>query len=151
LLGNDLAMARTTRLSAGIDQTLTPHVRVSALYSRVRAIDVLRGENLNAPIAGVRPDPTFANEIEVVSDAAQRTDQLQAGLNINLASKSSSKGLVNWQRTTMRVTYYLAKATNDSDGPFSPPPNGNLATEWGPTLGDRRHRLTASMTTTALK
>ncbi len=151
LLGDDLVMARTTRLSAGVDQTLTPHLRVSALYSRVRASHVLRGNNLNAPVAGLRPDPAFANVIAVVADAESRADQLQAGITVNLANKASSTGLFNWRRTTMRLTYYLAKATNNSDSAFSPPPNGVLSTEWGPSAGDRRHRLTTSVTTTALK
>jgi Carboxypeptidase regulatory-like domain len=151
LLGPSLVLPRTMRISAGIDQTLTPHLRISALYSRVRAASVLRGENLNAPVGGVRPDPAFANVIDVVSDAEQHSDQLQSTLTINLASKSSSKGTLNWHRTTMRVTYYLAKVSNNSDGAFAPPPQATLATEWGPAAGDRRHRLTTSVTTTALK
>src|SRR6185436_20179492 len=114
LLGDDLVMARTFRISAGVDQTLSPHLRVSALYSRTRFSSVLRGLNQNAPVAGVRPNPAFANVIAVQADAEAHNDQLQTGVTVNLANKSSSQGRVNFRRTTMRVTYYLAKATNNS-------------------------------------
>src|SRR6185295_6815977 len=50
---------------------------------------VLRGENLNAPVGGVRPDPAFANVIAVASDAEQRQDQLQTTVTVNLNSKAS--------------------------------------------------------------
>jgi hypothetical protein len=62
LLGGDLMMARNTRLSAGIDQQITKVFRVGAVYSNVHAAGVFVGHNLNAPVDGIRPDPTFANE-----------------------------------------------------------------------------------------
>jgi len=150
-LGSGIIMPRVFRLSAGIDQTLTPKLRVSALYSRTRQAGIFRGDNLNAPVSGVRPNPEFANIIAVVSDAQTNTDQLQAGVNVNLASKAGAGAPVNWHRTTMRLTYYLAKVTNNSDGAFSPPPLGTIATEWADSLADRRHRLQASVTTTAIR
>jgi hypothetical protein len=146
-------MVRTFRLSAGVDRTLTPQVRVSVTYSNARSVDVFRGLNLNAPVNGVRPDPAFANVIEVVSDARIHTQTLGTTLNVNLApnARAASQPRWNWRRTTARVSYWLSKAENDTDGPFNVPSSGSLATEWGPSIGDRRHRLQASINSQALK
>jgi hypothetical protein len=72
LLSEDLPMVRNTRLSAGIDQTLSPRVRLGANYAYTRGTGLLRGENLNAPTLGARPDPAFVNIVQVVADAASR-------------------------------------------------------------------------------
>lgn len=146
VLGGGLQMARTTRVSAGIDQTLTPKVRVSVLYSHTRAANVLRGVNLNAPVGGVRPDPGFANVIAVTSDARTATDGVQTTLNVNLTPKGAARARWNWRRTTFRMSYFLARSRNNSDGAFSVPASGTLATEWAPASNDRRHRVTASVT-----
>ena len=73
LLDPNVSMIRVMRVSAGIDQTLTPRVRFSATYSAVRASNSLRGLNLNAPVNGVRPNRAFANIFEAVSDAGTRS------------------------------------------------------------------------------
>ena len=75
-------------MSTGIDQTLTPKLRVSLSYMAVRGVDVLRGANLNAPDLArgrIRPDAAFANVIALSSDAESHTDQLSATVNVNLA------------------------------------------------------------------
>jgi hypothetical protein len=153
VLGDDVEMSRTFRVSAGIDRTLTQKVRVNASYSRVRALDVLRGRNLNAPVTGVRPDTAFANEIEVVSDARSVSHQLSTTLNVNFAGgmRNASQPRWNWHRSTVRFSYWIAKAKNNTDGAFSAPASGTLDTEWGPTPGDRRHRMSASLSTQALR
>ena len=38
------------------------------LYNYIHLQQQPRGRNLNAPVNGVRPDPRFANVIEVVTD-----------------------------------------------------------------------------------
>ncbi|PYR54173.1 MAG: hypothetical protein DMF91_27265 [Acidobacteria bacterium] len=153
LLGDDVQMIRTRRLSTGIDQTLSPKLRLSITYSNVRQADLLRGLNLNAPVNGIRPDPAFANVIEVVSDASAHTQQLATTLNLNLAPPGRATSLPrwNWRRTNARLTYWVAKAENNTDGAFNVPSSGTLSTEWGPSLGDRRHRVSAQINTQALK
>lgn len=83
LLGPGLQMARNSRVSAGIDQALTRMIRVNATYAHVEGSHLLRGDNLNAPVDGLRPDPRFVNVIEVVDDARQRQDTLNIGAVIN--------------------------------------------------------------------
>ena len=153
VLGETVEMPRTYRVSAGIDQTITPKIRVSIAYTSARASRLFRGDNLNAPQDGVRPDPTFANVVAVASDARSRSQQLATTLNVNLAggTRGANRPLWNWRRSTVRLSYWLGENSNQSTGPFSVSPSGSLATEWGPGPEDRRHRMSASITTQALR
>src|SRR5262249_18684131 len=151
LLGPDVQMVRVQRVSAGIDQTINAKVRFNASFQSVRFADLLRGQNLNAPVNGVRPDPNFANVIQTVSDGVQHSDQLSTTLNVNLAGgvRNAAAALWNPRRTTIRITYWLARANNNVDGAFIVPPSGMLATEWGSTSGDRRHRYLIALNSQA--
>jgi hypothetical protein len=153
LLSPDGQMARTLRFSVGIDQTLSPKVRVTATYSNLRFGSQPRGLNLNPLVAGVRADPAFANEIEVVTDASQHTQQWQGDINVNLAGGVRNASRLRWnpRRTTLRLQYRYGRSFNNTDGAFTPPPSGTLATEWAPAPGDRRHRIVGSVTTQALR
>jgi len=151
-LSPDLRLPRNVRLSLGIDQAITPRVRLSVVYSRLRFSEILRGRNMNVPVNGARPDPTFANVIEVTSDGQQHTDQVQTTLSVNLTPRGkASGGLINWRRATMRGGYTIGKVNNNSDGAFVVPSSGSLDTEWGPALADRRHRANFSITSQAIK
>ena len=153
LLGPDVQMGRVLRVSAGIDQTLSPKVRVNASFQSVRFADQMRGRNLNIPINGVRPDPGFANVIETVSDGALHSDQLSATLNLNFAAGARNAGAASWnpRRTTLRIAYWIARSRNNFDGPFVVPPSGTLDAEWGPAPGDRRHRYQIVLNSQAVK
>jgi hypothetical protein len=139
LLSPEVQLPRTTRVGVGVDQTLSRHLRVSVGYYDEHDARMLRGQNLNAPIDGLRPDPALANVIAVVSDAAFRGQQLQTNLTIDLAP-----------RATVRASYTFSKQMIDTDGPFTVSPSGSLATEWGPASFNRRHRLAASVTSQAI-
>jgi hypothetical protein len=110
---------------------------VSATYSHLRGSRLARGVNLNAPIGGVRPDPAFASQIEVVSDAASRQHQLQLDASIHPGAllPISNGPRVSWKRITVFANYTLASLRNNTDGPFTVSPTGVLATEWGPAAG----------------
>jgi hypothetical protein len=146
-LGSDFKSPRLTRISAGIDEAFTKLVRVAATYSYTRGTSVARGLNLNAPVDGVRPDPTLANIVEVVSDGQSRQHQLALDATINpgaLMAVSSTAPLVSWKRTTLFANYVLAKLEDNTDGAFSLPATGVLATEWGPGANDIRNRFNAA-------
>jgi hypothetical protein len=83
LLSNGLQMARNTRFSAGVSRTLIPALQVNALYQHVEGQHLLRGNNLNSPIDGVRPDPSYANVVEVLGDARSQQDSVQLGAVFN--------------------------------------------------------------------
>src|SRR5262249_3090444 len=129
--------------SAGIDQGLLNVIRVSGTYSYQRGSRLSRGLNLNAPDGGARPDPTFRNIIEVVSDAASRQHQFQLDANVNPGAllPAFNGPRISWKRTTLFLNYTLAKLTNNTDGPFSVPSTGELDADWGPAGNDIRHRL----------
>jgi hypothetical protein len=153
LLGPDVQMGRSKRFSAGMDQALTPKIRVSAIFQSIRFVEQLRGTNLNPKINGVRTDPDFANVIQTVSDGEQHLDTVATTWTLNLAGGVRNASAARWnpRRTTFRATYWLARGNNNYDGAFVAPPSGTLATEWGPSPGDRRHRYNVSVNTQALK
>ena len=72
LIGDEFHLQRNLRYSAGIDQVLTPRVRMNLLYNYIHLQQQPRGRNLNAPVNGVRPDPNFANVIESITDTEIR-------------------------------------------------------------------------------
>jgi hypothetical protein len=155
LLSDDVQLPRTSRLSAGIDQRIPKaRVQLSAVYAYQRGSDQYRGNNVNAPVDGVRPDPTFGNVIEVLSDASSRQHQLQTALTVNpgaLMPLAPSAPRINWRRTTLFVNYTLATHSNHADGPFSLPASGRLAGEWGPAASDVRHRFNTSLNNQIVK
>ena len=83
LLTDDLQMQRTFRVSVGFDRAITKMVRVNALYAHTKGDNVMRGLNLNNPVNGIRPDPTFSNIVEVVGDAWSRANTVNVGATIN--------------------------------------------------------------------
>jgi hypothetical protein len=134
VLGHDYQLPRIMRVSAGLDQALFKATRVAATYSYQRSARLARGLNVNEPVNGLRPNPAFANIVDVVSDAAARQHQLQVDANINPGAllPAFNGPLVSWKRTTVFLNYTLAKVDSNTDGPFSIPATGNLADEWGP-------------------
>ncbi|HZR24705.1 MAG TPA: TonB-dependent receptor, partial [Vicinamibacterales bacterium] len=138
LLDSSFATPRIARVSAGVDQRFRRVNSVSVTYSYQRGSRLARGENLNIPTNGVRPEQTFANIIDVVSDAASIQHQLQFDASINpgaLIPLPRNSPLINWKRTTVFANYQLASVRNNTDGPFSVSPTGTLDTEWGPSIG----------------
>lgn len=153
LLDPNLRMERYLRFSAGIDRTLSPKVRLSLSYATSRVGNQLRGENLNAPLDGVRPDPRLANIIQVVSDASTHSYDIVPDVNFNLAGGDRSANQARWnlKRTVIRFNYRYHHVYNNSDGAFSPPPSGSLRDQWAPAPGDTRHRFRGSVSTQALR
>jgi hypothetical protein len=137
-LGPNYDAPRTTRFSTGIDQAIRKVSRVSVTYSYLRGSRLARGLNVNPVIDGVRADPRFANVIDVVSDAASRQHELRFDASINpgaMLPLPASAPRIDWKRTTVFANDTLSSLQNNTDGPFSPPPTGTLATEWGPANG----------------
>lgn len=149
----DLKMERWHRFSAAVDRTLSPKVRVSMTYSMGRFGNQLRGLNLNAPVNGARPDPAFANIIQVVPDASSHNYDLTPDLNINFAGGLRNATPARWnpKRTVIRFNYRFHRGYNNSDGAFSVPPTGSLDDQWSIAPGDVTHRLRGSVSTQALR
>jgi hypothetical protein len=136
LLGSGVALPEGRTASVGVDEMLTPALRVNASYTYRRASRLSRGRNLNAPVGGVRPDPLFSNVIEVESDAASRTHSLNLG---------GALLAIGWHRTILAANYTFMSSRSNTTGAFALSANGDdLAAEWGPVAP--RHRFGASLT-----
>lgn len=92
LLADDRAMAYSQRLSAGIAQVISRRINTNVLYSYGYRYELLVGRNLNAPVNGVRPDPTFANVVLASSDGKGRQHNVNLSLNLNLSPMGGPAG-----------------------------------------------------------
>ena len=101
LLGDDLQMIRYNRLSAGVSQTINSRLNVGATYQYSRGRNLLVGRNLNAPVNGVRPDPTFANVVEADSLGRMRDHLLSTNASLSFFAPSAPNGspkFFDWKR-----------------------------------------------------
>ena len=126
---------------------------MNVLYNYIHLIEQPRGENLNAPVNGVRPDPAVANMVETVTDAEIRRHELFVNFNLSLVAPSpaTNKARVNWRRVGLTFAYAKIRARNNSDGAFAVPPSGTPATEWGPGPADRPYRINLSVVSTQVR
>lgn len=137
LLGDQFELPRITRVSAGVDQGIAKNTRIAATFSYQRGARLARGLNLNPIVNGIRPDQSFANVIEAVSDAASRQRQLQIDANVNPGAllPAFNGPRISFKRTTVFMNYTLASTRSNTDGAFAPPASGDPAGEWGPSTG----------------
>jgi hypothetical protein len=166
VLGDDLTMQRSRRFSAGIDQTVTSQVRFNVTYAYIRGDRAWRGQNLNHPIDGLRPDPAFGNVVQVTADGRSRQHSMTTSFNVNLARPAGPgpggaggrdgptlNGVAlappppgfgggsggprwDWRRVTLNGFYTTGRFDNNSDGAFSLPATGLLDEDWGPSPQD---------------
>jgi hypothetical protein len=137
-MADGLAMQRTQRVSAGVEHRLTQQVRLRLNVFGQFVSDRARSLNVNAPIGGVVPDPSFRRITEIRSVGRARSKGLDASVRANSANRRSS--------TLLRYRY--TRAWNDADGALSLPADSrDLEAEWGPASNDVRHRIFASWRT----
>jgi hypothetical protein len=158
LLSPDLHFQHYRRLSTGIDQVVSPKLRVSTSYSYVLGDNLWRGDNLNLLVNGARPDASFSNIVQVVNDAGSHQHQLTTNFQFNLAGNASQPNPFNqsgprfsWKRLAVNGTYTLGSFRNDADNRFWVPPTGDLNLEWGPAPGDVRHRVNMGISSQQVK
>jgi hypothetical protein len=149
----DYKLSRNYRYSAGVDQAISPRFRVNVLYNYIHLQQQPRGRNLNAPVDGVRPDPRYANVIEVVTDTEIRRHEVFVNSTIMLAAPSPALQAkrFNWRRLSMNAGYMFLRARNNSNGFFAVPPSGNVADDWGPGPADSPYRIQLTMTSTQFR
>ena len=152
LLG-DFNLQRNVRYAAGLDQVLSPRVRFNVLYNWIHLQQQPRGENLNPLVNGVRPDPNYGNIIAVVTDTQIRRHEVFVNSTIALAPPSPAlqQARVNWRRMNVQAGYTFIRAQNNSGGPFTPPPTGNVEDDWGPGPQDAPYRFNIVATGTQLR
>src|SRR6185503_17746147 len=147
LLDAGYLLPRITRVSGGIDQVVMRVSRVALTYSYQQGARLARGQNLNALVNGLRPNPVFRNIVQAVSDAESRQHQIQFDGTLNPgALLPAFKGpRISFKRTTMFINYTATRLRNNTDGAFAIPATGNLQAEWGPAANDVRQRANISL------
>ncbi len=140
---SDLSLPGGHRLALGVERTLSENSRLNLSYNRGWGRGQLRGRNLNAPVNGVRPDPQWANVIELTGDARSSSQQLHV---------IYSLVRMDLRRLFAVANYSLSQTRTNTAGPFAVAPGGDdLDAEWGPAAFDVRHRFGASFSLAPFK
>ncbi len=118
--------------SVGLERPLTTWADFRADYMWTRGDNTLRSINVNAPINGVRPDPTVGNISEIQSSGKRASDRATMALNMRYAPR----------RILGMVRYQFGSQRNYADGALSlPSDSNNPDRDWGPAAQDVRHRI----------
>ena len=132
----NLGMPSNRRYSLGVDQPLGKFVRWRATVSRQTGANLFRSRNVNAPVDGVRPDPSVLIVRELESTARSLNESVQTDLFVTYPRR----------RLSANVSYVYGRALGEIDGAFSLPPDSvDVTSEWGPARGDARHRMNISL------
>ena len=108
----DLEQPQLLEAIAGVEQTLPGEVRVNAMYIRRRGSNLMRGVNVNAPLAnGLRPDPLSGTVTEIQSVGRSQLDAIS--LNVNYARPQ--------QRLFLAANYTFGRSIDETDSLFSLP------------------------------
>jgi hypothetical protein len=127
-----ISMQTAERVSVGVEHRFTRALRLQISGFGQFTQDRLRSLNVNAPIAGVRPDPAYDRITEVRSTGRARSAGFDASL----------RGSWRDDLASGMVRYRYAQAWNDADGALSLPADSrNPDAEWGPSSADVRHRI----------
>jgi Carboxypeptidase regulatory-like domain len=122
----------TLQSSISVERLLPGKITLTTAYINTRSLHLLRSRNINAPLNGVRPDPTQGNIFEYESNGVLNQNQLIVFANTRLNPKF-----------TIFSNYSLGMTKSDTDGAGSfPADNYNLAQEYGRAGIDVRHRFT---------
>ncbi len=136
--GTNLSMPFTRRVTLGFEQPIGRGLRARAAYSRQTGHQLFRSRDVNAPIDGVRSDPTLRNITQLESTGRSRNESLETGFSYNYQPR----------RLSVNLTYVFGEAFNETDGAFTLPPDSNdLSGEWGYSRQHIPHRLNASFNT----
>lgn len=131
LLGPSTLSPYLFQASFSVEHPLFQTLRGTLEYRYLRGVHLFRALDVNAPVAGVRPDPNLFQERVVESNALLRSNALIASL------QASIKKAVKF-----KAQYTLSRSDDDTDGPLVLPADSrNLGPEWGRSSFDMRHRF----------
>ena len=85
-------------MNAGVERTLTKNSRLNVTYSAGWGRDLLRGQNLNYPVDGVRPNPELANDVALAADASSKAQSV--GVMFSLVR-------MDWKRTFFNAELHV--------------------------------------------
>jgi hypothetical protein len=138
VLSGDLVLPKRLVGNVGISHQFSPKLGMNASYSRTRGENRFRGRNINAPLDGIRPDPTAGNITQVESTGELRGETFVFGTNFQIPQR----------RVMLFANYAWLKQESNADGAFALPANNHdLAAEWGPAAGVARHNVSGMLST----
>ena len=138
LLANGIVLPKRALVLFALTQRISPNFSVNASYNHQEGWDRFRGVNVNAPLDGVRPDPSLGNITQVESTARLEADSFNVGMNFSIPQR----------RMFLFANYGWNNQRNDADGAFSLPANNyDLAAEWARATGIPRHMASAVFNT----
>jgi hypothetical protein len=153
LLGEDFHLQQNFRWSAGLDQVISPRLRVNVLYNWIHLQEQPRGVNLNPIVNGIRLDPDYGNVIASVTDAELERHEVVINSTLSMAAPSPAlnQARFNWRRLNVQAGYTFIRPDNNTDGWFAVPPTGDIDDDWGPGPGDSPYRFNIVATGTQLR
>jgi hypothetical protein len=132
VLGPDLHQPTIHQASIGYERPFGEWGNFRTDYMLTRGTDTLRSINANAPIAGVRPDPTAGNITQIGSTGERASDRFTIGTLLRVPNR----------RIMGNVMYQYTSSRNFADSPLMLPADStNPDADWGPSANDIRHRL----------
>ncbi len=118
--------------SIGLERPLASWADFRTDYMWTRGSNTLRSVNVNAPVNGVRPDPSVGNITEIQSSGKRASDRFTVAFNARYMPRRIV-GMVMYQHTNSR---------NFADFPTALPSDStNPDADWGPSAQDVRHRI----------
>lgn len=131
VVSSDLQSPYTIQTALSFERQLPYKTTLSVSYVNAQTRRLLRSRNINAPINGVRPQPTVGNIFQYESTGRFNQNQLIFNFRTNFSERVSLFG-----------NYAFGNARSDSDGAGTFPANSyDLSNEYGDALLDIRHRF----------
>jgi hypothetical protein len=132
ITADDLGVARVWRGSVTLEKRFGRVVNLRSTIYRQVGGEEPRSRDTNAPIDGLRPDPTSGNILLLESIGRSRRTSVDTNLTLN--------GIWN-RRLFGHMNYRFGRMLNDADGALSLPADSlHPEREWGPSRQDVRHR-----------
>lgn len=129
-LDNNLRNPVTYTGYLAADYELNRYLKLRAVYLIGKETNSFRSRDINAPINGVRPDPTKGRIVNI-----EPTGNL-LGHRLFLKADTTVKGI------PIEFNYTLSRDTSDYEGIFELPSDSyNLRAEWGAESGQATHQI----------
>ena len=129
-------LTRWTRASFGVNHQLPRGFRLNVDVNRQWSGSEWRSVDLNVPVAGIRPNPSFGRTLLV--DSRGRVSEWGFGADVNYNNQRL--------RIFSNVRYSWGRRWSDGEDAMTPPPDGRtFETEWGPSRNDPGHRVNFSI------
>lgn len=132
LTAGDLETPVIMQTAFGVERQLPFKTTFSATYINAQTYRQLRSRNINAPLNGVRPDPTAGNIYQYESTGKSNLNQIVLNARTNA-----------WSNVSVFANYTFGGAKSNTDGAGTfPAYSYDLSGEYGNASQDIRHRFT---------